>query len=160
MKTRTGQGITAFLVGTAMFFVLGIILSGFPDVAGFLFNNRMYIPRGFGEWTDSVVAWNYASNILAGILLVSVITTVVAAAIILVFRLIGLRPKWPAIKGVFIWAIIANALVLLFSYAQIYLIDDRSASIWLQTGVAYLQIVSLGLPYTFAWLMATRKAKI
>jgi hypothetical protein len=51
LTTRTGQGLLAFFVGAATFFLIGFTLSGFPDLTGFIFNNLPYLPRGPIAWS-------------------------------------------------------------------------------------------------------------
>jgi hypothetical protein len=80
----------------------------------------------------------------------------VAAVLILVFRRLGLKPKWPVLRGVFAWTIAADILFFLITYAAPYIENERTASVAQQTLIAYIELLGLGLPYAFGWLWATR----
>ncbi len=162
LNTRAGQGIVAFVAASASFFLIGLIMSGFPPLGGFIFDHLYYVPHDLHSWSGMVVFWNYASNVLSGVMMMTITAALVSAAVILVFRWLGLKPQWLVLKRFFIWAIVANIVVLLLSTLPLYFLNNNDATLWLQTLVAlmlWVQLASMGLPYAVAWLIATRTTK-
>lgn len=145
LKTRTGQGIVAFITGTTAFFLVGLILSGFPGVQNFLVNNLVYEPRII-PWSTADIFWGYVLNIFAGLIMMAIITALITAVMILIFRWLDVKSTWPVLRNVFLWALMTNAFIFLLSYTS-------------HPVVAFAPLLYLGLPYMFAWLMATRKVK-
>jgi len=156
LKSRSGQGLVAFILGAGTFFLIGVILSGFPTIESFLFNNLLYVPST-PHWSNADIFWGYAFNIIAGLITMAVVSAVIMSVVILGFRALGFKPKWPVLVNVIAWGISANILVFLLTYAEPFLFNDPSAGVGLQTFIAYAELLLLGLPYTFAWLWATRK---
>jgi hypothetical protein len=81
-----------------------------------------------------------------------------ASVVILGMRwLINIRPSWMVIRTFVFVAIGLSCVVYAvnFSFAFVGNLDDRP-SLFLQALSAYAQILSLGLPFSLAWLWSTR----
>lgn len=156
LKLQAVQGIIAAAVGLGAFFLSGVILSGFPNIQNFVFENMMYQALR-SPATMTVIFWGNVMALLAGLITFVIITAVAGSLIVLVFRWLGVRPVWKAIRR-FIGLLIAfNTIAYIVIYIlSVALSSPGLPSLWVQVLQAYLPILAFALPYPSAWLIATR----
>ncbi len=157
LKLKSVQGLLAFAISCLAYFVIAVSFYQYDVVGQFIFNNLTYV-QTTKPWLGGVIDWVYASSLLTSLIMTAIMVALVTALLIIVFRWLGLKTKWPVTKQIVLWSLIANAVVFAINYGESF-VSGRDAGVILQTLVGYAQLLLLGLPYTFAWLWATRGQK-
>ena len=84
-------------------------------------------------------------------------TAVGASIAILGMRwLANIRPNWPVLRTFVLLSVGLSCVVYAVNFGLIFVVDWDHMGLFAQTFSSYAQILSLGLPFTLAWLWSTR----
>jgi hypothetical protein len=158
LRLKTVQGLLAFAIGAVAYFIISVVFYSWNTVGLFIFSNLTYAGTP-APWSAGERIWAYASGMLTTFIMLTILVTLVTAIMVLKFRWLGLKPTWKTTQRIFFWSLVANTVVFAFNYTMPFVYDDRGTGVILQTLIGYVQLLLLGLPYTFAWLWATRGQK-